>query len=568
MTLFFTICVTISSILMSLIFFLLPRTDKDVFYSYFRWSWLFYSLGFASVVVASYTGIQNILVLKAIFDMFSLLAFLYALYHLFHIQIPDTWVKWTVFTTLWVAIATYLRLDMFIICLPISMYDLVMTCFICYTVLTYFHKSTIANFTAFILLFIYGSFKVCFAILPTAYVDLKNAFTLEFFYTIVFTVFISLFYSMTIKKELTYTEERFRMMIENSRDAFFHCTLKPKFQFQYITPSVNDILGYMPNDFYVQPNLILSITRDDYIDTIKNIFYGDGHTEFPRTETVQFVAKNGNTKDIELYCSPITDSDGTVTGLNGSIRNVTEFQNIQRNLMEAKRTKEQMLSYVSHELKTPITSILGYATALKDGTYVTETEKNRAVEVIIDKTVFAKRMIEDLSQLSKLETNQYEFAYELLSCSELAAAIRRSTITELENSKIKFSYQIEYVKLSEYSIIADSIRICQVVLNLVTNSIRYTKSKNLITVKCSLDKTEDNMVISVSDKGVGIDPDDMRYIFNRFFKSEHSSTSQGRGLGLAISKEIVEAHNGEITVKSKYGSGSTFTVTLPLYKEQ
>ena len=177
-------------------------------------------------------------------------------------------------------------------------------------------------------------------------------------------------------------------------------------------------------------------------------------------------------------------------------------------------------------------------------------------------------MIEDLSQLSKLETNQYEFTYELLSCSELASRIRRSTITELENSKIKFRYQIEYVKLSEYSVIADSIRICQVALNLVTNSIRYTRNRNVITVKCDIDKSRTCMVITVSDKGTGIASEDIGYIFNRFFKAEHSSTSQGRGLGLAIAKEIVDAHSGDISVKSRYGYGSTFTVTLPLYTEQ
>lgn len=568
MTWFFTICVIISSVLMASVFFILTVKGNDVFYSYFRWSWLFYSLGFVSVIAASYLDFQYLLILKAVFDMISLLAFLYATYHLFHVQIPDSWVKWTVFTALWVAIATYLRLDMFIICVPMAIYDLVMTCFICYTVLVHFHKGTMANLTTLVLLFLYGAFKVCFAIVPSEYNNLENAFTLEFFYTIVFTVFISLFYSMYMKKTLTYTEERFQMMIENSRDAFFHWTCTPKMQFEYMTPSVFNILGYSSNEFYVSPTLMTTIVQSDYADMVKKILWDSDFMDFPRTDNLKCIAKNGEIKDIELYCTAIRDNDGKITGLNGSIRDVTQFQTVQRNLMDAKAAKERMFSYVSHELKTPITSILGYATALKDGTYTTDTDKEHAVEVIIDKAIFSKRMIEDLSQLSKLETNQYEFTYELLSCSELASAIRRSTITELENSKIKFRYQIEYVKLSEYSVIADSIRICQVVLNLVTNSIRYTRNRNVITVKCDIDKNRSNMVISVSDKGMGIESEDIGYIFNRFFKGEHSSTSQGRGLGLAIAKEIVEAHNGDISVKSRYGYGSTFTVTLPLYKEQ
>ncbi len=93
------------------VFFLLTLKDNDGFYSYFRWSWFFYSSGFAAVIATSYLDFQYLLVLKAVFDMISLLTFLFAIYHLFHVQIPNRWVKWTVFTALWVAIATYLRLD-------------------------------------------------------------------------------------------------------------------------------------------------------------------------------------------------------------------------------------------------------------------------------------------------------------------------------------------------------------------------------------------------------------------------------------------------------------------------
>lgn len=564
MTLFFAICIAISSISMSIIFFALTSKDNVIFYSYFKWSWAFYFLGFALAILSSYLSLPFLLIIKGIFDMASLIAFLYAIYHLCHITISDIWTRYAVFTLLWVSITGYLQLDYLIVSIPIVIYNLTMTLFICYTLVKKLHLSVLTNIMAVFFVFVFGICKIWFAFIFETNLSLFNALIFEFFYTVIFTVFISIF-SVNLKENFTYTGERFQMMIENSRDAFFHCYLTPKLSFEYITSVITDILGYSPQDFYVNPNLLLQITQSNYTDIVQRIFFDGNCTEDAITETIRCVAKNKEIKDIEIYCTPIYQND-KLNELSGSIRDITALQAAQNNLIEAQQARNRMFSYVSHELKTPITSILGYATAISDGTLTTESEKQRALSVIIDKSIFTKRMIEDLSQLSKLETNQYEFKYEILNASQLAASIEQATITELKNSKINFKYDIEYQLLSKYMIIADEIRICQVALNLISNSIKYTKNKNVITVQCTIDNECDNMIISVADKGMGIKSEDIAYIFNCFFKGEHSSTSQSRGLGLAISKEIINAHGGEISVNSRYGLGSSFTVSLPLYK--
>ena len=137
-------------------------------------------------------------------------------------------------------------------------------------------------------------------------------------------------------------------------------------------------------------------------------------------------------------------------------------------------------------------------------------------------------------------------------------------------SKIKYKIIIEQDLLVDINVIVDPIRINQIITNLVTNAIKYTREKNYITVKFTADKERQNVEISVIDKGQGIAKEDLPHIFERFFKSENPETSalQGRGLGLALSKEIVEAHGGTIKARSKYGKGSIFIVTIPIYFEE
>ena len=566
MTLFFALSVSVFSILIALTFFLLTSKVNSAFYSHFRWSWMFYSIGFSGVIIATYSHSMLPLIMKSMFDTLAIIAIFYAICNLFRVQIADVWVKYTVIMFLWVAISTYLQLDPLIIESPLAAYDLAITG---YTVLTlmkkYQRRGAYRGLTSG-LIGMYGALKVPFAVLPNLYFNLELAFLVEFFYTVMFTVFMGLLYSAILNRELEYRDERFKLMVENSRDSFFHFALIPEPAFEYLSPSILTLTGYEAQDFYMNPRLILNLVTEDHVEVVKNFFWSTEYPEEPQTELVELIAKNGEKKMMEVYVSVVREN-GVAVAIDGSVQDVTQREAFQKRLLEEKAAKELMFSYVSHELKTPITSVIGFATALNDGTYQTESDRDRAVEVIIDKAIFAKRMIEDLSQLSRLETNQYSFAYELLTCSELAISIRRATITELEKADLRFVYHLEYDKLSKYSVIADSIRICQVVMNLVKNSIRYTRAKNKVTVECIIDKAKENMIVTVSDRGRGIKAEDIPYIFNRFYKGEHSSTSQGRGLGLAISKEIVEAHNGTISVKSKYGAGTTFTVTIPLYKD-
>lgn len=565
MSVFLALCVTISSLLVAFIFFVISSKNRDIFFSYFRWTWMLYTIGFICVVLAEYTHFTLPLILKGILDMYATVFMLVAVYGILKIPFTDTWFRYSVITTLWVAITTYLGLNSLIIALPLAFMDIIVAMLICIAILQRYNDSALSNVVLVILFMVYGIFKGAFSILPSLYYDPGDLFILEFIFVIIFTVFVCLFYSMNIRSTLEGTEQLFQMIIENSRDAIFYYKLGGSPELQYITPSIEDLTGYSTLDFRINPRLLLQLMNEDESPILSGPLYNGDYDNLPLIETVHFVCKDGRRKAMELTCDTVVH-DGQVVGLSGSFSDITKRESIRESLVESKQSKETMLSYVSHELKTPITSIMGFATALKDGTYTTEKQQEHALDVIIDKSTFLKRMIEDLSQLSKLETHQYSFAYELIECAELAKQIKKSTVSEIENAKIRYKYNIEYVNLGDNVIVADPVRVTQVAVNLVTNAIRNTKAKNVITIKCDLDKAKDNMLISVSDKGRGIKPEDISNLFTRFYKGAQSTNADSRGLGLAICKEIVEAHGGTISVKSSYGSGSSFFFTIPLYR--
>ncbi|MBQ0079584.1 MAG: PAS domain S-box protein [Eubacterium sp.] len=566
MSVFFALCVTISSVLVAIMFFVLSSRNHDIFFSYFRWSWLLYTFGFGCVVLASYTQLMLPLIFKSLLDMFATVFILVAVYGILKIPVTDIWFRYSVIATLWVAITTYLGLNTLIIALPMAAMDITLSMLICLAILQKYKQDLLPNVVTVTLLLIYGAFKATFAMLPALYDDPENLFTLEFIFIIIFTVFVCLFYSTNIANTLEGTEELFQMIIENSRDAIFYYTLGETPELQYITPSIEDLTGYTTLDCRMNPKLLLQIMNEDEATILRDPLYGGDYSKLPLIETVHFVCKDGTRKAMELTCDLVI-RDGQTVGLSGSFSDISKRESIRESLVQSKQSKETMLSYVSHELKTPITSVMGFATALKDGTYTSEKQREHALDVIIDKSNFLKRMIDDLSQLSKLETNQYEFAYELIKCTELAKLIKRSTMSDIENAKIRYRYNTEYAKLGDNVIVADPVRVTQVAVNLVTNAIRNTKAKNIITIKCDLDKSGENMLISVSDKGRGIKSEDLSNLFTRFYKGSQSTNADSRGLGLAICKEIVEAHGGTIDVKSTYGSGSSFFFTIPLYRD-
>ena len=231
-------------------------------------------------------------------------------------------------------------------------------------------------------------------------------------------------------------------------------------------------------------------------------------------------------------------------------------------ITELKRTEKirrDFVANVSHELKTPLTSIKGFVEALQDGAINDSEQANQFLSIISQHTERMNKIISDLLQLSLIESEGFQLKIEPFAIKEVVEGV----VSMLKSSAEKKSQNIE-IKLysEEQRVLADKYRINQALTNLVDNAIRYTPEKSTITIQTE-DKG-DSIEIAVMDNGIGIPSKDLPRIFERFYTVDkgRSRESGGTGLGLSIVKHIIEAHNGKVIVESELGKGSRFSFDL------
>lgn len=222
------------------------------------------------------------------------------------------------------------------------------------------------------------------------------------------------------------------------------------------------------------------------------------------------------------------------------------------------------VSNVSHELRTPLTSVKSYLEALDDGA-LTEAVAPSFIKVSLDETNRMMRMISDLLNLSRIDNENSPLNVELINFTAFMTYIlNRFDQIQTQNSLAGKVYEIirDY-PLRPVWVEIDTDKMTQVVDNIMNNAIKYSPDGGKITV--NMNTTDTQLIISISDQGLGIPKKDLPLIFDRFYRVDkaRSRAQGGTGLGLAITKEIIKQHGGFIWAKSDYGKGSTFTIVLP-----
>jgi two-component system phosphate regulon sensor histidine kinase PhoR len=250
---------------------------------------------------------------------------------------------------------------------------------------------------------------------------------------------------------------------------------------------------------------------------------------------------------------PITDTGGGSLGLGLLLSDITR----ERELDEM---KSQLLSTVSHELRTPLASIKGFATTLlREDVEWDETSRHEFLSIIDKESDRLSELIGNLLDMSRIEAGTLRVEPEPTDLypiiEETAAGFRMVTHDHQFHLQLPPSLPLA---------MADPRRTRQVLRNLVENAVKYSPEGGPITIRAKL--TADSIQLSVTDQGIGIDSQQLKSIFDRFYQVDSASTRKvgGSGLGLSICKAIVEAHDGEIWVESQTGAGSTFHFTLPL----
>ena len=257
-------------------------------------------------------------------------------------------------------------------------------------------------------------------------------------------------------------------------------------------------------------------------------------------------------------------------GSSGELKHLAEgvgamvdtLRNNYEALKQHDELRRSMVANVSHELRTPLTSIQGYleTVRLEEST---NPDFGKHVDICIREARHLSRLVQDLFELSKLDTGQLEFFFEPVSLVELSDAVGMAFEQRMEDKGIHFATRFPDDD-DGLEIHGDGNRLGQVITNLLNNAVRFTNKGGTITLACA--RRGELASFSVEDTGVGIPEKDIPHIFESFFHLEKSRTRNlgGTGLGLAISKKIVEKHGGIISVASRVSEGTTFTVDIPI----
>jgi len=268
---------------------------------------------------------------------------------------------------------------------------------------------------------------------------------------------------------------------------------------------------------------------------------------------------NGEYISLRVRFALVRRESGFISGLVAVLHDTTEQE-------KEERERRLFVSNVSHELRTPLTSVKSYLEALDEGA-LSEPVAPDFIKVSLDETNRMMRMVTDLLHLSRIDNATSNLDVELTNFTAFITFIlNRFDKIKSQDENLKYELIRDYPITSVW-IEIDTDKMTQVIDNILNNAIKYSPDGGKITV--SMKTTDDQMILSISDQGLGIPKQDLPKIFDRFYRVDRarSRAQGGTGLGLAIAKEIIKQHNGFIWAKSEYGKGSTFTIVLPYDKD-
>jgi PAS domain S-box-containing protein len=382
---------------------------------------------------------------------------------------------------------------------------------------------------------------------------------------------------ITERREAEDMLEKYKILISNTSDLAYICDVEGNIL--YLNNAFEELSGHKPEEFIGKPfaplfdEENLKKAMDLYTKTLEG------------SKLKREITFKDTRKICEYNNNPLRDKQGRVIGVIGIGRNITERKRMEEELIklntrlqEQDNIKTEFVSTVSHEIRTPLALILGFASIVNKrfknivspnvnvvGSKVKESlaKTQDGLDVIISEGKRLSNLIEDLLDIAKIESGNIEWYMEDLYLADVVEwAI---TVTNLIFKKSG----LEMIKDFEDElpvVVADKQRLGQVMINLISNAIKFT-NKGSITYRIS--KQDNDIVVSVIDTGIGIEEVNQKTIFEKFSQTENTKAGKpkGTGLGLSICKQIVAGHGGRIWVESELGKGSNFSFSLP-YKSE
>jgi len=242
---------------------------------------------------------------------------------------------------------------------------------------------------------------------------------------------------------------------------------------------------------------------------------------------------------------------------------VLRLEAIKAESARMEEEKARLFAEISHELRTPLTAVQGFTEAIRDGMVEDETLRRKYLDMIYTQTLHIARLVDDILALSRLESGEVKVEKFPLDLVALAQGVVMSMegLAKSKNNSIEFEKKVESA-----IVLGDGDRMEQILKNLLKNAVAATENG---TIKVGIDSQQDEVLLVVEDNGVGISPDDLPHVWDRFYQArKHRNTNleeKGTGLGLVIVKKLVQLQDGEIEVESELGKGTVFRISFPAF---
>ncbi len=347
-------------------------------------------------------------------------------------------------------------------------------------------------------------------------------------------------------KEMSILREasHYRAVLERMKDGII--LVNSHLRVVYANPGAGSLLGF--DDLILRREPLQEVVKDyDLSEIMQRVVQGQAHAEF----TLKTVLPTQFALKADIYHVEHEDEESPAAII--ILQDVSQSERLAR-------MRSDFVANVSHDMRTPLTAIQGFTETILDNQVDDAVTIRRFIEIIHQEADRLTRLIDDLLDLSRIESGRIRLDFRRTNMKKLIQETLEKLEPQLE--RVEIDLQTDLPDDLPY-ILADPDRIAQVVINYVDNSMKYTHKGGRIIVRAL--EAEDQIVVEVEDNGVGIPAPDVDRVFERFYRVDKSRTrmSGGTGLGLAIVKHIIEAHGGKVFVRSTPGEGSVFGFSLP-----
>ncbi|MBT3238107.1 MAG: PAS domain S-box protein [Rhodospirillaceae bacterium] len=369
------------------------------------------------------------------------------------------------------------------------------------------------------------------------------------------------------EKALILSEQRHRDMAEADSDWLWETDAQ--LRYTHFSDSVRTVIGLDPKKYIGQKRDMIAAPGEDPEKWRQHNRLLKQRKPF-RNFRYQMKTKHGNETYIQVSGKPVFDDKGKFVGYRGTGTNITDLQLVENALLDAmdqaemaNRAKSNFLAGMSHELRTPLNAIIGFSDAIRAELFgaVAQSQYKEYVENIYDSGKHLLNLINDVLDVSKIEAGALDMQAEKVNISDVIDRGMRLVETRATEGGIVLQRKLAR---NLPDLVADERRLVQIILNLLSNAIKFTPNKGMVEIAAGK-KRNGKIFIRVSDTGIGIKSGDIDKIMSEFGRIDNTiaNKDEGTGLGLPLTKGLVEMHDGTMTMESKPGKGTSVTVMFP-----